>query len=105
MTTFKMEGNTLLYKIWKRRLEKAQTKVKLYEDTIVDITTILVPTPSLMVLKFTTINNGNKYELVLQGSYAKQYKEAGEGIEVSPISINAQGIITSRLDEAFQINE
>ena len=105
MTTFKMEGNTLLYKIWKRRLEKAKKKVKLYEDTVVDITTILVPTPSLMVLKFTTINNGNRYELVLQGSYAKQYKDAGEGIEISPISINAEGVIASRLDEAFQINE
>jgi len=105
MTTFKIEGNNLKHKFWRRRLETAQRKVRQYEDTVVDITTILVPTPSLMVIKFTTTNNGNKYELVIQGKYAKQYKEAAEGIEVTAADINAQAIIMNRLDEAFQINE
>ena len=105
MTTFRMEGNQFLFSLWKRRLEKAQRMVKKYEDTVVDITTILVPTPSMMVIKFTTTNNGNKYELVIQGKYAKQYKETSEGLEVAPSSINAQAIIMNRLDEAFQINE
>jgi len=105
MATFKIEGNSLKYKFWKRRLETAQRKVREYEDTVVDITTILVPTPSIMVIKFTTTNNGNKYELVIQGKYAKQYKEAVEGTEVTAADINAQAIIMNRLDEAFQINE
>lgn len=105
MATFKIEGNSLKHKFWKRRLEAAQRKVRQYEDTVVDITTILVPTPSMMVIKFTTTNNGNKYELVIQGKYAKQYKESIEGTEVTPADINAQAIIMNRLDEAFQINE
>lgn len=105
MTTFKIEGNSLKHKFWKRRLEAAQRRVRQYEDTIVDITTILVPTPSTMVIKFTTTNNGNKYELVIQGKYAKQYKEAAEGIEITAADINAQAIIVNRLDEAYQINE
>ena len=105
MTTFRIQGNSLKHKFWKRRLETAQRKVRQYEDTIVDITTVLVPTPSLMVIKFTTTNNGNKYELVIQGKYAKQYKEAVEGTEITAADINAQAIIMNRLDEAFQINE
>ena len=105
MTTFKMEGNQFLFSIWKRRLEKAQRMVKKYEDTVVDITTILIPTPSLMVIKFTTTNNGNKYELVIQGKYASLYKKAADGIEITADTVNARDIIINRLDEAFQINE
>jgi len=105
MTTFRIEGNSLKYKFWKRRLEAAQRRVRQYEDTVVDITTIIVPTPSMMVIKFTTTNNGNKYELVIQGKYAKQYKEAAEGVEITAADINAQAIIVTRLDEAYQINE
>lgn len=105
MTTFRMKGNSFLFSIWKRRLEKAQRMVKKYEDTVVDITTILVPTPSSIIIKFTTTNNGNKYELTLQGKYASLYKKVAEGIEISSVDINAEGIITNRLEEAFQINE
>lgn len=105
MTTFRIEGNNLKYKFWKRRLEKAQYKVRQYEDTVVDITTVLFPTPSLMVIKFATTNNGNKYELVTQGKYAQQYKKAAEGNEITASEVNAQAIIMNNLDEAFQINE
>jgi hypothetical protein len=43
--------------------------------------------------------------LTLQGKYASLYKKAAEGVEISSVDINAEGIITNRLDEAFQINE
>lgn len=105
MTTFKIEGNNLKYKFWKRRLEKAQRKVRQYEDTVVDISSVLFPTPSLMVIKFTTTNNGNRYELVTQGKYAPQYKKAADGNEITAAEVNAQAIIMNNLDEAFQINE
>ncbi len=105
MTTFRMEGNSLLYRIWKRRFDKAQVMIKRYEDTVVDISSVTFPTASLMVIKFTTTNNGNKYELVLQGKYAKQYKKSSEGIEVQPFEVNAESIIRTNLQEAYQINE
>ena len=105
MTTFRMKGNTMLYRIWKRRLDKAQVMVKQYEDTVVDISSVSFPTASLMVIKFTTTNNGNKYELVLQGKYIKQYKKSSEGVEVLPSEVNAEGIIRTNLQEAYQINE
>lgn len=105
MTTFKIEGENLKYKYWKRRYEKAQRMIRKYEDTIVDITTILIPTPSLMIIKFTTTNNGNKYELAVQGKYASLYKKVAEGNEISAVDVNAETIIRDRLGEAFQINE
>lgn len=105
MATFKIEGSDLKFKYWKRKLERAQRKVREYEDTVVDISAVLFPTPSLMVIKFTTTNNGNKYELVTQGKYAPQYKKAADGEAITAEEVNAQAIIINHLDEAFQINE
>ncbi len=105
MTTFRIEGNSLKYKFWKRRLEAAQRRVRQYEDTVVDISSVLFPTPSLMVIKFSTTNNGNKYELVTQGKYAQQYKKSADGETITAGEVNAQAIIMNNLDDAFQINE
>lgn len=105
MTQFTIQGNSWKYRKWKRRLDIAQRKVREYEDTVVDITTVLFPTPSLMVIKFTTTNNGNKYELTVQGKYASFYKEAQDGIEIQPEKVNAVVLINTRFDEAFQTNE
>ena len=58
-----------------------------------------------MVIKFTTTNNGNKYELVTQGKYAPQYKKAADGEAITAEEVNAQAIIMNHLDDAFQINE
>ena len=105
MSTFTIEGNNLKYKFWKNRLKRAQRKVRQSEDTIVDISNIICPTPSLIVIKFTTTNNGNKYELVIQGKYGDLYKKASKGDTIVVEDINAQEIITNNLNEAFQINE
>ena len=42
MSTFKIEGNNLKYKYYKRVMEREQRKVRKYEDTVVDITNIII---------------------------------------------------------------
>lgn len=106
MASFKITGQPLLYRFWQWRLERAQRKARKYEDITIDISNVLLPTPSTMIIKFTNLNKNKKFELVLQGNYAEVFKKTRESEEgVTPDLVNAEAIIRQQISQAYIINE
>lgn len=106
MGTFKITGSPFLYRIWQKKLERAQRKVKKYEDTNIDVSSIILPTPSTMIIKFTNLNKKIKYELVIQGNYGELYKKkVEEDIAITPEEVNAETIIRQQIEFAHSIND
>jgi len=105
MSTFTIQGNSILYKLWKKRAERAQKRIKKYENTIVDISSVSFPTSSSMLIKFSTINNNKKFEIFCQGKYGDFYKKQEAGDAISNSDVNAEDIIRNRFETAYQINE
>jgi hypothetical protein len=97
-------GKPLLYSFWKKINEYSYRCVKKCEDKSIDISSILLPTSSTMIIKFTVLNTGKKYELVIQGKYSEYYKKVQEGEHISPDSVNAQLLVRSFIHEAYEIN-
>lgn len=106
MASFKITGSPFLYKIWQKRLEKATAKVRRYEDTTIDIASVLLPTPSTMIIKFVNLNKKVKYELVVQGNYGELYKKkVEENASITPEDVNAEMIIRQSIHNAYSIND
>jgi len=106
MASFKITGSPFLHRIWQKRLEKATTKVRRYEDITIDIASVLLPTPSTMIIKFVNLNKKVKYELVVQGNYGELYKKkVEENASITPEDVNAEMIIRQQIHNAYSIND
>jgi hypothetical protein len=104
MMSFKIPGNKTRVKIWKAVANLANNKIKKHSDLLIDVTGVILPTPFTIIIKFTIVNLGKKYELVKQGKYTELYKMQSEGNVISAEEVNAEILIRSYITEAWEIN-
>lgn len=101
---FIITGRPTRYKFWKWLHNLSTAKVKKHQDIVIDVTNIILPTPSTMIIKFTISNTGKKYELVNQGRFSELYKRQSDGDAITSDDINTESIITNNFKESYEIN-
>lgn len=101
--TFTIKGNPRIYSIWKKINDISAKRLRKNGDLVIDVNSISLPTPSSLLIKFTKVNTGKKYELVFQGKYSEIYKKVSDGFEVSAL-VHAKQLISDNITKAFEIN-
>lgn len=104
MSSFKIVNNPMKYKIWKWINKISAEKVKKYQDITIDVSNVILATPSTMIIKFTVVNTGKKYELANQGKFAELYRKQDEEGSIDINSINTELIIRDLIKGAYEIN-
>lgn len=101
--SIKIKGSPIRWRFWKWLNNLSNNKIKKYQDLVIDVTNILLPTPSTMIIKFTIVNTGKKYELINQGKFSELYKKQSDG---EPIinDVNCDIIINNNFNSAYEIN-
>lgn len=98
-----IKGSPIRWRFWKWLNNLSTNKMKKHQDLVIDVTNILLPTPSTMIIKFTIVNTGKKYELINQGRFSELYKKQSEGESISN-DANCDVIINNSFKNAYEIN-
>jgi hypothetical protein len=69
--SYKIGGNRLLYKFGERLVER-------YKPTAITNPSCRLLNPFTLIVNFT-VDNTEKYQIVLQGDYKERYKEVEDG--------------------------
>jgi len=104
MSTFTIRGNKIFHKFWTKINNISQKRVRRYQDNIVDITAVSLPTPFTMVIKFTITNTGNKFELLQQGQFQGLFRKVQDGETIVPEEHGIEHIIRSEFKYAYKVN-
>lgn len=103
MSNLTIKGSPIRWKLWRWINLLSVSKMKKHQDLVIDVTNIILPTPSTMIIKFTIINTGKKYELINQGRFSDLYKKQSEGESINK-DVNFDIIISDNFKFAYEIN-
>lgn len=98
-----IKRSRIRWRFWKWLNTLSTNKIKKYQDLVIDVTNVLLPTPSTMIIKFTIVNTGKKYELINQGRFSELYKKQSDGEQIIN-DVNCDIIINDKFNNAHEIN-
>lgn len=101
---FKIKGKKRIHSFWNWILKIAQKKVKVTEDKTINIISVTFPSAFCMLIRYEILNDGRKYEIVLQGEYQDAYKQWKESEEpIIPEGVMIEHIIKNNHTNAKQV--
>ena len=100
---FTIPGKTNRHKFWTWAFKVVQRKIKKTEPKTVNVISITFPSAFSLLIRYEIINTGQKYEIVLQGDFKKQFKEWKENQELDAHSVNAESIIIEHHKNSTQV--
>lgn len=101
---FKIMGKKRSNSFWNWILKLAQKKIKATEEKIVNLISVTFPSAFCMLIRYEIINDGRKYEIVMQGDYQDAYKQWKESEEQTiPENVMVEHIIRDNHKHAKQV--
>jgi len=98
---FKIKGKKRVNNFWSWVLKVAQKRVKDTEDKTVNLISVTFPSAFCLLIRYEIINDGQKYEIVLQGDYQDAYKLWKESEEKDiPEAVKVEWMITANHSNA-----
>lgn len=101
---FKIKGKKRRHLLWGWILKMAQKKVKATEEKVVNLISVTFPSAFCMLIRYEILNDGRKYEIVMQGDYQDVYKQWKESEEQTiPDNVMVEHIIRDNYKDAKQV--
>lgn len=102
---FKIKGKKRAYGFWNWVLATAQKKIKKTEDKTINVISVTFPSAFCLLVRYEVINDGKKYEIVLQGDYQDAYKQWKDSEETEiPEAVKVEWMITENHQAAKQVS-
>lgn len=106
MEQFQISKKPFWNRIYKRLLDYFTKKYKQTENLVIDPISVKLPTPYLLVIRFSVTNKSEKYELAIQGDWRNWYAEMSNNPDlVKPSELDVEMVIKHRHQEAYKISE
>ena len=92
-----------MHQFWLWLAKIIQKKIKKTEPKTINVISVTFPSAFSLLIRYEIINTSQKYEIILQGDFKKQFKEWKENQELSAPSVNVESIINEHHKNSTQV--
>lgn len=104
MEQFEIVGKPFWNRFYKKWMNYFTEKFKSTQNLIVNPLSVKLPTPHLIVIKFSLVNKNEKYELAIQGDWRNWYTEMSNNPDLKkPSELDIENAIRAHFEKAYRL--